>query len=127
VLADPVGGEPPEVLLIATGSEVHLALEAFHKLAADGVRARVVSLPCWELFERQTATYRNEVLPPSVTARVAVELASPFGWERYVGLDGAVVGLRSFGESAPMDVLVTEFGITAEAVAEAARSQLAAG
>ncbi|MCQ8828064.1 transketolase family protein [Streptomyces malaysiensis] len=126
VLADPADGEPPEVLLIATGSEVHLALEAFHKLAADGVRARVVSLPCWELFERQSAAYRNAVLPPSVTARVAVELGSPFGWERYVGRDGAVVGLRSFGESAPMDVLLTEFGITAEAVTEAARSQLAA-
>ncbi|MBO3682078.1 transketolase [Streptomyces sp. NEAU-YJ-81] len=127
VLADPADGKPPEVLLIATGSEVHLALEAFHKLAADGVRARVVSLPCWELFERQSAAYRDEVLPPPVTARVAVELGSPFGWERYVGRDGAVVGLRSFGESAPMDVLLAEFGITPEAVTEAARSQLAAG
>ncbi|GHD77545.1 transketolase [Streptomyces mirabilis] len=126
VLADPADGEPPEVLLIATGSEVHLALEAFHKLAADGIRARVVSLPCWELFERQSATYRDEVLPPSVAARVAVELGSPFGWERYVGRDGAIVGLRSFGESAPMDVLLTEFGITAEAVTETARAQLAA-
>ncbi|WP_308310797.1 transketolase [Streptomyces sp. GbtcB6] len=127
VLADPADGEPPKVLLIATGSEVHLALEAFHKLAADGVPARVVSLPCWELFERQSAAYRDEVLPPEVTARVAVELGSPFGWERYVGRDGAVVGLRSFGESAPMDVLLTEFGITTEGVTEAARAQLAAG
>ncbi|MCX5563005.1 transketolase [Streptomyces sp. NBC_00038] len=125
VLADPTGNEPPEVLLIATGSEVHLALEAFHKLATDGIRARVVSLPCWELFERQPVEYRDEVLPPILTARVAVELGSPFGWERYVGRDGAVIGLRSFGESAPMDVLLTEFGITSEAVAEAARAQLA--
>lgn len=85
-----------------------------------------MSLPCWELFERQPAAYRDEVLPPSVTARVAVELGSPFGWERYVGRDGAVIGLRSFGESAPIAVLLTEFGITAEAVTEAARAQLAA-
>jgi transketolase len=125
VLADPAGNEPPKVLLIATGSEVHLALEAFHKLAADDVRARVVSLPCWELFERQPTEYQDEVLPPTVTARVAVELGSPFGWERYVGRDGAVIGLRSFGESAPMEMLLTEFGITAESVTEAARAQVA--
>ncbi|MGW3424853.1 transketolase-like TK C-terminal-containing protein [Streptomyces phaeochromogenes] len=125
VLAEPTGNEPPKVLLIATGNEVHLALEAFHKLAAEGIRARVVSLPCWELFERQPTEYQDEVLPPAVTARVAVELGSLFGWERYVGRDGAVIGLRSFGESAPMGMLLTEFGITAETVTEAARTQLA--
>ncbi|AZM58481.1 MULTISPECIES: transketolase [unclassified Streptomyces] len=125
VLADPAEGAPPEVLLIATGSEVHLALEAFQKLSADSIRVRLVSLPCWELFERQPATYRDEVLPPSISARVAVELGSPFGWERYVGRDGAVIGLDTFGESAPKSALFDEFGITADAVAKAARAQLA--
>ncbi|MFN3596893.1 MAG: transketolase [Rubricoccaceae bacterium] len=119
-LADAEGGRP-DVLLLATGSEVHIALEAREMLAADGLRARVVSMPSWEVFEAQDEAYRRDVLPPSVRARVAVEAASPLGWGRYVGLEGAVVGLDRFGESAPYEAAYTHLGLTAEAVAEAAR------
>ena len=123
VLADAPGGEP-QVLLLATGSEVSLCLEAREMLAADGVAARVVSLPSWELFQEQDAAYRESVLPGSVTARVAVEAAAAFGWERFTGLTGAVVAMRSFGASAPGAVVAEHFGFTAEAVAAAARAQL---
>jgi transketolase len=115
---------PPDVILMGTGSEVHLALEARALLAADGIAARVVSMPCWEVFEDQDEAYRREVLPPEVRARVAVEAASPFGWGRYVGLDGAVVGLDRFGESAPYEQVYEQVGITAQAVAAAARRVL---
>ncbi len=114
----------PEVILIGTGSEVHLALAAQEILAAEKVKARVVSMPCWELFEEQPEEYREAVLPSSLRARVAVEAGVTLAWGHYVGLDGAVVGLDRFGASAPYQVLYQEFGITAEAVAKAARRVL---
>jgi transketolase len=123
VLADPVDG-PPAVILVATGSEVHVALGAFEQLSAERIRARVVSLPCWELFERQPPEYHDEVFPPEVTARVAIEQASTLGWERYVGLGGAVIGMKTFGASAPLKALITKFGFTPEAVTGVAREQL---
>ncbi len=108
----------PQVLILGTGSEVHIALEAGRELAERGVRARVVSMPSWELFDAQPQGYRDSVLPPSVRARVAVEAASPLGWERYVGLDGATVGIARFGASAPAGVLYQRFGVTAQHVVE---------
>jgi transketolase len=125
VVADADGGDP-DVLLIATGSEVQLALSAREELAGTGIRARVVSMPCWELFDRQPKAYRDEVLPPGVRPRVAVELGTPFGWERYVGDDGAVVGMTTFGSSAPLKDLLAHFGFTAARVAEVARERVAA-
>ncbi len=110
------GTGPGEVVLIATGSEVHIALEAGRRLGRRGVGVRVVSMPSWELFEKQGTEYREMVLPPSVRARVAVEAGTKIGWERYVGLDGTVVGMDGFGASAPADVLYERFGITPEAV-----------
>jgi transketolase len=124
VLADAPGGAEPEVILIATGTEVGLAVDAYERLIADGVAARVVSLPSWELFDRQPQAYRDAVLPPKVTARVAVEQASALGWERYVGATGAIVAMRTFGASAPLKDLQTKFGFTPEAVVAAARDQL---
>ena len=106
----------PEVILIGTGSETHIALEAGKQLAAEGVRVRVVALPSWELFDQQPTKYRETVLPPDVTARVAVEAGITVGWEHYVGLEGAIVGMRSFGASAPAQVLYEKFGITVEDV-----------
>jgi transketolase len=125
VLAEADSGRP-DVILLATGSEVHLALAAREELQADGISARVVSLPCWELFDRQPQEYRDEVLPPSVKARVAVEEASTLGWDRYVGDGGAVIGMRTFGASAPLKQLLTKFGFTPERVAELARDCVAA-
>ncbi|MFM9149158.1 MAG: transketolase-like TK C-terminal-containing protein, partial [Solirubrobacterales bacterium] len=122
VLSDPDG--TPEVILIATGSEVHLAVEAAEALAGEGIGARVVSLPCWEAFDRQDAEYRDSVLPPGITARVGIEQASPLGWERFVGTDGAMIGMHGFGASAPFRDLRTHFGFTVEAVVEAARKQV---
>ena len=116
----------PEVILMGTGSETHVALEAGLKLAGEGVRARVVSLPSWELFDSQPEEYRESVLPRAVRARVAVEAGITLGWEHYVGLDGAVVGMRGFGASAPAPELYERFGITAGHAAEEARAQLAA-
>jgi transketolase len=124
VLADAPGGKP-DVILIGTGSEVHLCIEAYEKLTAEGVKARVVSLPCWELFEAQSQEYRDGVLPPSVTARVAVEMASTFGWERYAGPTGTVIGMTTFGKSAPLKDLLKHFGFTTEHVYDAAKKQLA--
>jgi transketolase len=124
VLADAEGGNP-DVLLMATGSEVSLCVEAYEELRRQGIRARVVSMPSWELFERQSEEYRRTVLPPSVKARVAVEQASTFGWCRYVGIDGAILGMKTFGASAPLKVLQKEFGFTTDHVVEAARAQLA--
>jgi transketolase len=124
VLADPEGGDP-EVILIATGSEVALALTAHEELSADGVRSRVVSLPCWELFDRQDQAYRDEVLPPAVTARVSVEEASTIGWDRYVGFSGAKIGMHTFGTSAPLKDVQDKFGFTPDKVAEAAKELLA--
>jgi transketolase len=110
----------PEVILIATGSEVHLALAAQEILAAQKVKARVVSMPCWELFDQQPDEYKEAVLPSTLRARVAVEAGTTLAWGRYVGLDGEIVGLDRFGASAPYQILYQELGITAEKVAEAA-------
>jgi len=118
--------ETPQVILMATGSEVTPCVEAYHRLVAEGVRARVVSLPCWELFEAQDKGYRDAVLPRVVTARVAVEAASPLGWDRYVGPSGEVIAMRRFGASAPIGDLLRAFGFTADDVLAAARRQLAA-
>ncbi len=124
VLADAGGGQP-EVILIGTGSEVSLCVEVYEKLAAEGVRARVVSMPSWELFEQQDETYRAAVLPPAVTRRVAVEQASTLGWERYTGLRGTIIGMKTFGASAPLKELLVKFGFTPEHVYAAAKEQLA--
>jgi transketolase len=124
VLADPEDGEP-EAILIATGSEVALALAAHEELLADGIRSRVVSMPCCELFDRQDQSYRDQVLPPSVTARVSVEEASTLGWDRYVGSGGAKIGMHAFGTSAPLKDVQTKFGFTPDRVAEAAKELLA--
>jgi transketolase len=115
------GEFPPEVILIATGSEVSLALEAHARLAGDGIRSRVVSMPCWELFDSQPASYRDTVLPPNVRARVSIEAASPFGWERYVGLDGTTIGVADFGASAPGPIVMRAFGFTPEHLVETAK------
>ena len=119
VLADCKGA--PEVILIGTGSEVSLCIDAHEGLGQEGIRSRVVSMPSWELFDRQPESYRNEVLPPSITARVAVEQASTFGWSRYVGLAGEVIGMRTFGASAPLKELQKKFGFTPDNVVAAAR------
>jgi len=124
VLADSPGGEP-QVILMGTGSEVQLCVGAHEALAKEGIRSRVVSMPSWELFEKQDRAYRDAVLPPHIRARVAVEQASTLGWDRYVGLDGTVIGMRTFGASAPLKALLTEFGFTPEAVLAAAREQAA--
>jgi transketolase len=123
VLADPDGGDP-EVILIATGSEVALAIAAHEKLIADGVRSRVVSLPCWELFDRQEESYRDEVLPPEIRARVSIEEASTLGWERFVGNEGASIGMHTFGSSAPLKDVQSKFGFTPDKVAETAKEVL---
>ncbi len=114
----------PEVILIATGSEVQLAVSAAEALAGKGRKARVVSMPCAELFDAQPAEYKENVLPRAVRARVAVEAASVDGWWKYVGLDGAVVGMSGFGESAPGDVLFKHFGFTVDHVVDVAEGLL---
>jgi transketolase len=123
VLADAPSGKP-KVLLLGTGSEVPLCLEAYEQLKAQGIAARVVSMPSWELFDDQPPDYRDRVLPPDVTARVSVEQASTFGWARYVGATGASIGMRSFGASAPLKDLQRKFGFTPEHVVAAAKEQL---
>ena len=123
VLADCAGGNP-EVILIASGSEVSLAVQAHEKLLAEGICSRVVSMPSWEIFEHQPQAYRDSVLPPNVTARVAVEQASTFGWERYVGTSGRVIGMNTFGASAPLKELQRKFGFEPDAVVGAAKQQL---
>jgi transketolase len=122
VLAD---APNPQVILIGTGSEVGLCLSAFEKLAAEGVAARVVSMPCWELFAEQPRSYRDSVLPPEVTARVAVEQATGFGWERWVGIAGSTICMQGFGASAPFGELQKRFGFTVDNVVARARQQLA--
>jgi transketolase len=123
VLADADDGKP-DVLLLASGSEVHLCIEAFEQLRDMGVGARVVSFPSWELFEKQDREYRNSVLPPGVRARVSVEQASMLGWERYVGSRGARIGMKTFGASAPLETLLERFGFTAEHIVDKAREQI---
>jgi transketolase len=122
-LADSLGGSP-EVIIIATGSEVILAVEAHEKLLAEGIHSRVVSMPSWEIFDHQPEEYRNSVLPPSVTARVAVEQASTLGWERYVGPSGHVIGMHTFGASAPLKELQRKYGFEPDQVVAAAKKQL---
>jgi transketolase len=125
--ADGVGDGGPELILIATGSEVQLALGAHESLAAEGVRSRVVSLPCWEVFDRQDQAYRDEVLPDNGAVRVGIEEGSTLGWERYVGAAGTIVGMHTFGQSAPFKDVEAEFGFTVENVTEVAREALAKG
>jgi transketolase len=125
VLSDCEG--TPDALLIGTGAEVHLALKAQQLLRAKGITARVVNMPSWELFEKNSADYKDDVLPPGVTARVAVEAGSPLGWERYVGRRGKVIGMNGFGASAPGNVVLEKFGFTAENVAAQAEALVRAG
>jgi transketolase len=123
VLADSPGGKP-EVILIASGSEVSLAVQAHEKLLAEGVRSRVVSIPSWEIFEHQSQEYQDSVLPPDVQARVAVEQASSFGWERYAGKPGRLNCMKTFGASAPLKELQRKFGFEPDQVVAAARAAL---
>jgi transketolase len=123
VLADPDDGDP-EVILIATGSEVALAVAAHEKLISDGVGSRVVSLPCWEIFERQDQGYQDEVLPPSLQKRVSIEEASTLGWDKFVCPEGAMIGMHTFGSSAPLKDVQTKFGFTPDKVAEKAKEVL---
>src|SRR5262249_7317875 len=123
VLADAPEGSP-ELVLIASGSELSLAVEAHGKLLAEGIRARVVSMPSWEIFDAQPQDYRDGVLPPAVTARIAVEQASTFGWERYVGSTGRVIGMTTFGASAPLKALQEKFGFEPERIVATARELL---
>jgi len=122
VLADSDGA--PEVILMGTGSEVQLCVAAHEQLKSEGVKSRVVSMPCWELFERQPEEYRASVLPPSVRARVAVEAGSSLGWRRYVGIDGRIIARREFGASAPLKELLKHSGFTVENVVVAARETM---
>jgi len=120
-------GKGPEVILIASGSELILAVEAHEKLVADGIRSRVVSMPSWEIFENQTRKYRKSVLPEDVTARVAIEQASTFGWERYSGASGRIIGMETFGASAPLKALQKKFGFEPERVVSFAKEMLGRG
>ena len=124
VMADAERGKPA-VILIGTGSEVALCVEAYEALKQEGIAARVVSMPSWELFEQQDQAYRDSVLPPDVKARVSVEAGSVIGWDRYVGMSGARIGMHTFGASAPIKDLMTKFGFTPEKVLAAAKQQLA--
>jgi transketolase len=123
VLADVPGGNP-EVIIIASGSEVSLAVQAHENLLAEGIRSRVVSMPSWEIFDHQPQAYQDSVLPPNVKARVAVEQGSTFGWERYVGNSGSIIGMHTFGASAPLKELQRKFGFEPDQVALAAKKQL---
>jgi len=123
VLADAPGGKP-DVIIMGTGSELSLCVEAYEKLKTEGIKARVVSMPSWEIFERQDAAYKESVLPSSITARVSVEMAATFGWERYVGLKGRKIGMHRFGASAPLKDLLKFFGFTVDAVVAEARKAI---
>ena len=113
----------PDVILMATGTELGLAVGAYEQLTSEGIKARVVSMPCWELFEQQSQEYRDSVLPPAVTGRVVIEQAAALGWDRYAGATGSMIVMRTFGASAPLAALVEKFGFTPERVLEAARKQ----
>ncbi|HWZ43736.1 MAG TPA: transketolase C-terminal domain-containing protein, partial [Candidatus Saccharimonadales bacterium] len=123
VVADAPGGKPG-LILMATGSELSLCIAAYEQLSAEGKKVRVVSMPCWELFEQQSGDYRRSVLPPEVTARISVEQASTMGWSHYVGLQGITIGMKTFGASAPLKELQKKFGFTPDAVIAAARQLL---
>src|SRR4029077_3389474 len=124
VLADVADGKPA-VVLIGTGSEVALCVDAYEQLGREGIAARVVSMPSWELFEQQDQAYRDGVFPPDVTARVSVEMGSVIGWDRYVGATGKRIGMTTFGASAPLKDLLVKFGFTAAHVIAAAKEQIA--
>jgi transketolase len=124
ILADAEGGKP-QIILIGTGSEVSLCVGAYEKLKEEGIRARVVSMPSWDIFEQQDQSYREQVFPPDVTARLAVEAGATFGWERYVGPKGRVIGMRTFGASAPLKDVLKKFGFTIENVLQNARELVA--
>ena len=126
VLADAPGGAP-EVILIATGSEVGLAVNAHETLVAEGIRSRVVSMPSWDIFEEQPQDYRDAVLPPAVKARLAVEQASTLGWDRYVGSSGQVIGMKTFGASAPLKELQKKFGFEPDRIVAVAKQLLDRG
>jgi len=123
VLADAPGGKP-DVILMGTGSELSLCVDAYEKLRAEGIKARVVSMPSWEIFEQQDAAYRESVLPANVTARVSVEMASTLGWDRYVGPKGRKIGMHRFGASAPLKDLLKFFGFTVDNVVAEARAAM---
>jgi transketolase len=112
----------PRIILIATGSEVTLAMEAREKLQAENTPTRVVSMPCWELFDEQTQSYRDEVLPPAITARLAIEAGVPQGWDKYVGTTGDIIGLDRFGASAPGEIAMRELGFNVDNVLKHARA-----
>jgi transketolase len=126
VMADAPGGAP-EIILIASGSEVALIVDAYERLTERGVRARIVSMPSWDLFEHQPASYREQVLPAAVTARLAVEQGSVLGWDRYVGPGGRVIGMKTFGASAPLKELQRKFGFEPERVVAEALELLGRG
>jgi transketolase len=117
-------GDRPEIILIATGSEISLAVQAHEKLVSEGICSRVVSMPSWDIFEQQAQEYRDSVLPPIVKARVAIEQASIFGWERYVGNSGRIIGMQTFGVSAPLKELQKEFGFEPERIVIIAKEVL---
>jgi len=124
VLADAKDGKP-DIILIGTGSELSVCVSAYEQLTAEGIRARVVSMPSTPIFDMQDEAYRKSVLPPEVKARVSVEAGSVFGWERYVGMQGAIIGMTTFGASAPIKDLMKKFGFTTEHVIQAAKQVLA--
>jgi transketolase len=119
-----LGAENPDVLLLATGSEVNLALCAAEALEKEGIKAQVVSMPCWELFEKQNQEYKDSVLPPSVKARVGIEAGIEQGWNKYLGDKGIFIGMSSFGASAPAKTCFEKFGITTENVTQAAKKSI---
>jgi transketolase len=123
-LADPADGAAPRLIIIASGSEVHLALAAQDRLAAEGIPARVVNMPCQEAFERQPTEYRNEVLPPSIGARIVVEAGATFGWERYTCEKGDIIGIDRFGASAPGNVVMEKLGFSVDNVVSKAKAVL---
>lgn len=126
VLAE-TDGVFPEIILIATGSELSLAVDAHEKLNATGIRSRLVSMPSWDIFEHQPKSYRDSVLPPGVKARIAIEQASTLGWDRYVGSEGRVIGMKTFGASAPLKELQKKFGFEPDCIVDAAKRLLNIG
>jgi transketolase len=123
ILADAKDGKP-DLILIGTGSEVSLCISAYEELTGEGKKVRVVSMPSWEIFEKQSVEYRDSVLPPAMTKRISVEQASTMGWSQYVGREGRMIGMKTFGASAPLKELAKKFGFTPEAVVNAARELL---
>jgi transketolase len=123
-LVDEAAGGTPDLILIATGSELHLALAAKDELSRRGIRANVVSMPCWKLFDKQPQKYRDSVFPPQVTKRLAIEAGSPLGWHRYLGTGGDILAVEQFGASAPGEIVLREYGFTVENVCQKALALL---